>query len=159
MESKLASPYRQSPEFHMARAAHGRRLLLIFLLGVASCASIPAIPAEYQLTPIETSADSTYGYTEGNPIKVGGKVQGQGPANEMEYVSSLRNIDGDQPEFERLGSCCMFKTKFGLQGSGFLDIYQLVFQPHDTIILYLNMYDYEDPKIPLGLYTSNTAPI
>lgn len=140
----------------IAKTANWQRISLVLVFGVVACATHPPIPSEYLLVPNTVSVDSTYGYTEQNPIKVGGMADGLGPDNEWEFVSNLRNIHGDSPEIERLGSCCFFKSKHGFKGYGLLDMYQLVFKPHDTVVLYLNMYDYESPMVPRGLVAAGT---
>ena len=97
----------------------------------------------------EISTDKSYGYTENNPIKVGG--QGSGPANERRFLNALAGPDGEQITYVRLGSCCMFKTKNGMMGTGLLDKYQIEWKSQsEPVILYLNMYDYDALKAPIG---------
>ena len=50
------------------------------------------------------SEDATYGYTEDNPIMVGGGVDG--PKNERRYLNALAGPGGEVLRYERLGSCC-----------------------------------------------------
>lgn len=104
---------------------------------------------EAPLPPItisEVAADETYGYTEGNPIKVGG-----GPARERAYLSLLRGPNGEAVRYEREGSCCPFETPNGIlgEGHGLLDRYSVqIGSVAKPVTLYLNMYDYEQPKAP-----------
>lgn len=141
-------------------------LLVIMIAFQVSCSSskrgfdIRTLDKDYESMPpggdlpppSVQSDDETYGYTEENPIRVGGNVNRSGPGNERKYLSSLVNEDGAFPKITRQGNCCPFKTPHGMMGNGVLDIYQLVFEKSkDTIILYLDLYDYETPKIPKGL--------
>lgn len=98
----------------------------------------------------EYSNDSTYGYSEQNPIMVGSK--GGGPTNERRFLNSLMGPDGEPITFSRLGSCCHFNTKNGQFGDvGLLDKYQIAHKGlEQPIILYINMYDSDVLKIPVG---------
>lgn len=97
------------------------------------------------------AADTSYGYTESNPIMVG--KQGGGPLDERRFLNALTGPNGEQISYFRLGSCCYFKTKNGLYGnSGLLDKYQLNYKGLKTpIILYINMYDSDTLQVPVGL--------
>lgn len=98
----------------------------------------------------ERTKDSTYGYTVQNPVKVGGK--NDGPLNERRFLNGLLGPKYETIEYERVGSCCPFKTPNGLFGdSGLLDKYKVYWQgAKDTLILYFNMYDKGNLKIPVG---------
>ncbi len=103
---------------------------------------------------IEKASDSTYGYTEQNPIKVGGGLN-EGSKNEQMYLNALYGPRGQVIEYERVGSCCPFETPNGIMGGGLLDAYEVKYDGlKQPIILYLNLYDYEKPKIPIG-FTGN----
>lgn len=94
--------------------------------------------------------DKTYGFSEQNPIKVGGKSDG--PLNERRFLNALLGPKYETVSYERTGSCCSFKTPNGLLGnSGLLDRYKVYWKGGtDTVYLYLNMYDEGDLKIPVG---------
>lgn len=98
----------------------------------------------------EISADSTYGFTQENPITVGGGFA-EGAGNEQRYLNALYGPAGQEVSYNRRGSCCMFKTANGLGGMGLLDVYQVSWpglaKPR---ILYLNMYDQGWLKAPKG---------
>lgn len=81
-----------------------------------------------------------YGYSQQNPIKVGGG--NQGPAMERKYLNRLTGPNGEIVTYQRSGSCCHFDTSNGFMGMGMLDIY-IVKIAGDTVSkkLYLNMYD------------------
>lgn len=105
----------------------------------------------YLLT--ETSDDKTYGFTESNPIKVGGVHQKEGPLNERRFLNALFGPNDKKMTYERAGSCCPFNTPNGfINGGGMLDRYRIVeIGSKDTLDIYINMYDKGDLKIPFGL--------
>lgn len=94
--------------------------------------------------------DKTYGYTEDNPVKVGGGMEG--PLHERRFLNALAGPNGEKVAYERLGSCCPFKTKNAVFGdSGMLDKYEITVEGSSKkIILYLNMYDSETLQVPVG---------
>jgi hypothetical protein len=100
---------------------------------------------------MEVSRDPTYGYTEGNPIMVG-KDGGNGPMNERRFLNALTGPNGETIKYSRLGSCCHFKTKNGLlNDAGLLDKYSITYKGLEKeIILYINMYDSDVLKVPVG---------
>lgn len=98
------------------------------------------------------AADSTYGFSPANPIKVGGTKEQSGPRNQRRFLNALLGPGGEKVQYARLGGCCPFKTPNGLlDNTGLLDRYRVYWQgSKDTLILYLNMYDYGDLFIPNG---------
>lgn len=96
------------------------------------------------------SDDPTYGYTEQNPVMVGREESG--PLNERRFLNALTGPDGEAITYSRLGSCCHFKTKNGLiNNAGLLDKYEVAYKGLEKpIILYINMYDSDVLKIPVG---------
>ena len=101
------------------------------------------------VTIIGISTDETYGYQQSNPIKVGGVMDG--PARERAYLELLRGPNGESIRYERNGSCCGFETPNSLFGGGMLDIYSVwIGDNPEPVKLYINMYDYEQPKAPKG---------
>ncbi len=100
----------------------------------------------------EVSTDSTYGYTETNPIKVGGVKSSSGPMNERRFLNGLNGPDGEELSYERTGSCCPFKTKNGIMGGGLLDRYAITWEGQtEPVYIYINMYDAGDLYVPVGL--------
>ncbi|WP_029905125.1 hypothetical protein [Prevotella sp. 10(H)] len=97
------------------------------------------------------SEDPTYGYTEENPIMVG-SAGGSGPLNERRFLNALMGPDGEPITYTRIGSCCNFKTKNGLfDDGGLLDKYSVMHKGLEKeVILYINMYDSDVLKIPVG---------
>lgn len=127
-----------------------RRLLLALTVVLLSSAVVPASYADdAPLPPItisEISTDETYGRVQSNAIKVGG-----GPSREREYLMLLRGPNGEPVRFNRDGSCCGFETPNGIMGGGLLDIYSVwIGGASEPQKLYINMYDYEQPKAPKG---------
>lgn len=111
-----------------------------------SCATSNKINSENEENLL---TDATYGYTEKNPIKVGGGENG--PLNEREYLNALTGPNGEKVVYERGGSCCTFRTKNSPFGAGMLDIYKVTYEgKNDTVNLYLNMYDKSKLKAPAG---------
>lgn len=100
------------------------------------------------LTPDGKVADD-YGYSQTNPIKVGGGTNG--PANEHRYLRRLTGPNGESIAYERLGSCCAFETKNSPFGSGMLDRYEIEIDGDpEKKILYINMYDEGKLYAPKG---------
>jgi len=97
----------------------------------------------------EYSQDITYGYTEKNPIMVGGNSEG--PKNERRFLNALSGPNGEKIEYYRIGSCCPFKTKNSEWG-GMLDKYNVTYTGLEkSLIIYINMYDSDTLKVPVGL--------
>jgi len=103
----------------------------------------------FKLTAI--SEDDTYGYTEQNPIKVGGVKNSEGPLNERRFLNALLGPTGQELTYHRQGSCCPFKSPNGLMGSGLLDRYEINYDGLEKpLIIYINMYDFGELKAPKG---------
>lgn len=100
---------------------------------------------------VEVSNDATYGYSEANPIMVGNSG-GSGPMNERRFLNALTGPNGEEIKYSRLGSCCHFKTQNGLLDDvGLLDKYVITYEGLEKeIVLYINMYDSDVLKIPVG---------
>jgi hypothetical protein len=96
----------------------------------------------------QTAVTATYGFTQGNPIKVGGLSESQ----EAGYLNGLRGPAGEPVDYERIGSCCPFKTdKALIDGVGLLDAFRVTYkgQPQ-AVTLYIDFYDEESLYVPLG---------
>ena len=95
------------------------------------------------------SVDETYGYSEKNPIQVGGFKNG--PIRESEYLNSLTGPNGEKVKYYRIGSCCPFETPNSDWGSGMLDKFRVTYKGlKKDLILYINMYDSDTLKAPNG---------
>lgn len=97
----------------------------------------------------QKSTDSDYGYSEYKPIKVGGKDIQRGEA----YLSLLRDKRGYPIQFKRLNTCCPYKSNNGAFGKALCETYEVIINDEKRF-LYLSVYDYEEPKIPTGLYST-----
>lgn len=98
----------------------------------------------------EVSKDKTYGYTVENPIMVGGRIF-SGAKNERRFLNALAGPNGEKISYYRIGSCCEFVSKNGLDNGGLLDKYSVTYEGlKEEIILYINMYDSDVLKIPVG---------
>ena len=127
-----------------------RLLATAIILTITLAMAVPSVRAADDLPPItlsEVSTDETYGYTPQNPIKVGGVA----PSRERNFLDLLRGPAGEAIRYSRDGSCCGFETPNGLMGGGLLDIYSVwVGDKKEPVKLYINMYDFEQPKAPKG---------
>lgn len=95
------------------------------------------------------SADPTYGYTESNPIRVGGDFL-DGPARERAYLNNLFGPNGELLSYERKGS---FSS-----GDTILDEYRVT-GPGVNVVLYLDEYKYEPPQAPVGFTCAGEFPL
>ena len=142
-----------------------KRILLVAGILLAGCASqkgavgqgdTRTIPVEhlddYTYLLVESSNESSYGYDQKNPVKVGGSNENSGPINERKYLNALLGPNGEPVKYFRAGSCCPFKTPNGLfENTGMLDRYRVFWEGgKDTLDIYINMYDKGDLKIPNG---------
>lgn len=99
----------------------------------------------------EISTDKSYGFTEKNPVRVGGVDKLEGPLNERRFLNALAGPNGEKVSYYRLGSCCPFNTDKGFNGKGLLDNYKVTWEgSKDTVSIYINMYDYGQLKAPVG---------
>jgi hypothetical protein len=96
----------------------------------------------------DTARDPTYGLTQGNPIKVGGFSE----SNEAEYLNGLRGPAGEPIAYERVGSCCPFKTPNAMvEGIGLLDAFRVTYAGQaEPSILYIDFYDDAPLQVPVG---------
>lgn len=104
------------------------------------------------------SAESkNYGFNSEMPIKTGLGPDG-GPANQRAYLNLLRDASGKSIKYERLGSCCPYKSENAAFGLSLLDQYEITYI--DTKgkkrkdIVYISFDDYEDPQILYGFKTA-----
>ena len=97
------------------------------------------------------ATDKSYGYSEENPVMVGGKDGG--PKNERRFLNALTGPNGEEIKYYRIGSCCGFKTKNGTYGNGgMLDMYNIDYEGiNESLVIYINMYDSDTLKVPVGL--------
>lgn len=102
---------------------------------------------------LEISDDSSYGYSEKNPVQVGGVDKQSGPLNQRRFLNALAGPNGEEVTYFRSGSCCPIKSKNDPLGFGqvLLDNYKVTYEgSKDTVSIYINMYDYGALKAPKG---------
>ena len=93
----------------------------------------------------EYATDETYGYAIENPIKVGGALI-DGPDKEWLYLDALAGPAGEKISYRRRGS-----RRASDDDGGPTDIYEITYKGVDTpIVLYINMYDSDVLKVPVG---------
>ncbi len=101
----------------------------------------------------QVSKDPAYGYTEGLPVMVGGGF-GTGSDRTYKYLNTLRGPNGQPIKYNRVGTCCSFKTPnspFG-DGQGLLEVYQITVPGTESPKrLYFNWYDEGAVLVPVGL--------
>ena len=95
------------------------------------------------------SDDKTYGYTEENPIKVGGDFL-DGPARERAYLDNLLGPTGGVLTYERIGSLP--------SGDAILDQYHITGVGVDAT-LYLDEYNYSALQAPVGFTCIGEFPL
>lgn len=138
-------------------------LPFVLLLFVTACSTQkgvvvdkPKLLDENTFVITEISTDPSYGFTEKNPIKVGGADVKQGPINERRFLNALAGPNGEPISYRRTGSCCPFKTPNGLMGGGLLDHYRVTWEgAKDTLSIFINMYDHGNLQAPKGFRIKN----
>ncbi len=104
----------------------------------------------------KTSANRLYGFSSDHPVKVGNGPDG-GTANERAYLELLRDAKGKPVHYEKIGTCCGYKSDNAPKGLALLDRYQMIFTNADgeqkTVYVYFSFYDYDEPQILFGFNT------
>lgn len=133
---------------------------LILTLSILFC-SLTLAAQNQQKTPLlndqtfklkQVSKAPTYGYSQKNPIKVGGAKEGVGPLNQRRFLNALSGPNGEPVTYYRAGSCCFTKSKNALFGNKILlDVYRVTYVgSSDTVDLFINLYDADKLKAPKG---------
>jgi hypothetical protein len=156
-----------------------RVMLVAWALAIGACASPPPNPEIVSRTvqggkgvpngksegpgpflPLSRLAqDKSYGFSPGNPIKVGGAKSRVGSLRQRIYLNSLRGPNGEPIEYERKGACCPFDTANAEQGAGFLDVFKIVYLGgSEELTLYINMYDEAPLQVPVGFTARRSEP-
>ncbi|AXQ29022.1 hypothetical protein D0B54_10125 [Solimonas sp. K1W22B-7] len=98
----------------------------------------------------QKATDPGYGYTQQNPVRVGGPLR-EGPRREKAYLNGLRGPAGEVIEYERMGSCCPFESPNDIMGGGMLDAFRVTYAGQAApATLYINFYDPGPALVPLG---------
>jgi hypothetical protein len=121
-----------------------------------SSSNIPQLtngdPFDFQ----EVATDKKYGYTAEMPIKVGGESEGNGSLNQRKFLNALAGPNGEKIKYNRIGSCCPYKTDKSAFGTAFLDKYQITWDGQEKpIVLLIDFYEKGILKIPFGLTKKN----
>jgi hypothetical protein len=100
----------------------------------------------------QTATDPQYGYSEHSPVMVGGGF-GSGSDLTYKYLNGLRGPKGETIQYDRLGTCCPFKTPNSpFEGQGLLEVYVVTLPGVESPRrLYFNWYDPGAVLIPVGL--------
>lgn len=124
-------------------------IALIFSILFISCVSSKQeLYDTYTFKIEEYSDDVSYGYSKENPIKVGGAKDKEGPLNEKRFLNALVGPNGEEINYERLGSISVGRNEFTRV---ILDTYKVTYAGLDKeIILYFNMYQSSKLKVPVG---------
>lgn len=93
--------------------------------------------------------DPDYGFSEGKPIEVGG-FNSVGHQYQYEFMSNLRGPNGERLSMHRVGSCCGFRTKNGINGIGLLDVWEVTMPDGSLRTLFISSYDLREPRVPVG---------
>ena len=94
----------------------------------------------------EISTNKAYGFKPKTNIKVGSI------RNEYAFIAQLTGPNGEEVTATRLGSGWAVKSKNSPFGKAQLDQWEINYDGlAKPIIIYLNGYDYEQPKCPMGL--------
>ncbi len=128
-----------------------KKLLLLAAIIVmfgAHFAHAQAFMEKSEIVVEKVSKNKKYGYlpTRKHSIKVGSIP------NEKQFLACLCGPNGESLSCVRLGSGWPFETENSWSGKGFLDKWQITYEGcTEQIILYINGYDYDTPKCPVGL--------
>jgi tetratricopeptide (TPR) repeat protein len=98
-----------------------------------------------------------YGFLADHPVRVG-KGPESGPNNVRTYLELLRDANGKPLKYERIGTCCPYKSDHAFFGKEAMEEkYQITYTAADgstkTAFVYLTFYDYEEPLILAGMKT------
>jgi hypothetical protein len=118
----------------------------------------PTIPPAIEPTVSEQSSstgacvistDNTYGYTQENPIKVGGDAF-DGPPRERAFLDNLLGPNGEKISYDRTGSLAF--------GDTILDAFEITVL-NQSLILYIDEYAFSEPQAPVGFTCLSAFPL
>ena len=105
---------------------------------------------EQQSTACEIADDDSYGYSEDNPIRVGGDAF-DGPPRARAFLDNLLGSNGEAVSYERTGSVPTVDTV--------LDGYAVSIDGGETATLYVDQYSYSEPLAPVGFTCAGAFPL
>jgi Ca-activated chloride channel family protein len=110
-------------------------------------------------TTLPTTSGEDYGYSEEDPIRVGGGPD-HGLWRETWYFESLHGPEGQPVQFQRIGSCCSFDLPESPWATGALNIFEVTYEGLDEPRhLYIDMYQCETPAAPQGFTFEPNFPV
>lgn len=95
------------------------------------------------------STDKTYGYSQDNPVKVGGG-DFEGPSRERAYLDHLKGPNNSQLTYDRQGSMD--------SGNTILDVFQIK-GSGVSAVLYIDEYNYSELQAPVGFTCTGAFPL
>lgn len=100
----------------------------------------------------QTATDPQYGYSERLPVMVGGGLD-KGSDRTYKYLNALRGPKGEAIKYNRVGTCCPFKSPNSpFDGEALLEVYEVsALGAGLPRRLYFNWYDEGDVVVPVGL--------
>ena len=117
----------------------------------------------YNILQITKDAlDTSYAYNALNPVKVGrGVNQEELHVNQIAYLELLRGMNGEHVKYQRIGTCCQYKSEHGVNGVAMLDKFQVSYTTkHGSVIsktIFISPYDFSLPKLPKGFKTTHNV--
>jgi len=97
------------------------------------------------------ATDPKYGFSEKASIAIGGGFD-EGLDRTFRFLNSLLGPNGEAVSYDRVGTCCSFKTGKSPFGEGLLEVYEIkVANAPDAQRLYFNWYDQDEVFVPVGL--------
>jgi hypothetical protein len=133
-------------------------ILIIFSLLIVACKSeklhwttkkkntLETLPEVDSILVLEgVSKNSEYGYSTKHPIKLGVTSEYISVTYPEKYLQSITGPQGQAIVYERIKSCCFFKTvnsDAAYQNVGVLEVYEITYEGLPSPkILYLNFFD------------------
>jgi len=104
---------------------------------------------------LEGVSNNMYGYSPDYPIKLGVTSEYLSASYPEKYLRSITGPQGEEVIFERVKSCCPFKTvnssKESYQNVAVLEIYRVTYKGLEKpIYLYINFFDQGKLLAPKG---------
>lgn len=95
-----------------------------------------------------TAVAASYGYSQRNPVKVGGGSD-EDTFNQTRYMNALLGPQGEIISYRLKGSCCYYKTKDGQ--TALLEQYEISYgDPVIKTIIFLTSFETDELKAPKG---------
>lgn len=101
------------------------------------------------------SSDPRFGYTSKKPIKLGVQKLSIALTYPQKYFNSITGPNGEKIHFERVKSCCPFKTvnsdQYEFKNVAVLEIYAVTYEGlASPVYLYINFFDQGKVMAPKG---------